>query len=190
MSPKCAVNMECGNPGATRLEAVQLTPEEYIEALQEKDRASVIIMDAGLDLLLAGLIGTAFSRHDKEVTSLFDHGSGGPLTSLTRKATLAYALGLIDKFTLSDLKNLHIVRNRFAHLMKPDFNDPDIQKATKKLSTAMKQKVNPDKYLDFYRDAAQKAIQYLSNRYHERAPEGPIMRAGRRLMKGNCGVNS
>jgi len=28
-------------------------------------------------------------------------------------------LGLIDKPTLDDLKNMHIIRNRFAHLAEP-----------------------------------------------------------------------
>ncbi len=152
---------------------------QWEEVLKDKQRATVIMMDAALDLLLAALIGTAFSRKDKEVQSLFAYSNDGPLCSLTRKARLAYALSLIDKTTLNDLRNIHIIRNRFAHSIIPDFNDSEIRKAAKKLSTAKNQEVTADNYLDFHHSATQKCIKYLQKKYYERAGEGPLSRAVR-----------
>jgi DNA-binding MltR family transcriptional regulator len=167
------------HPELAELEVVQLSPEEFLKLLEKEDRVTVIMMDSALDLLLAGLIGTAFRRRDKEVRSLFDHSNDGPLCSVTRKARLAYALGLIDKLTLDDLKNLHKIRNRFAHSIKADFNDREIGEAARKLSTAKGQKVNADNYLEFHGRAVRKCIQYVGTRYDERAGDGPLTRAAR-----------
>lgn len=175
--------MKYGDPGSVKLEAIHLDPKEYKQVLEEKDRVTVIMMDAGLDLLLAALVGTAFSRKDKEVHRLFDYSYDGPLCSLTHKARLAYALGLIDKTTFNDLKQIHIIRNRFAHEIKPDFNDSEIRKAAKKLSTAKDKKVNSDNYLEFHKSSTQKCIEYIKSKYHERAGDGPLTRAARKAMQ-------
>ena len=72
---------------------------------------------------------------------------------------MAYALGLIEKATLNDLKELATVRNRFAHLASPDLADKKLKKACEKLAKA--EKVTPDNYLSIYREGALRCMDDL-----------------------------
>jgi DNA-binding MltR family transcriptional regulator len=130
-------------------------------------RAEVLVRDTFFDEILQNFLERTFRRADKVVLSLFDHSSDGPLCSLTSKAKLAYAVGLIDKQVLDDLKNMHIIRNRFAHLAKPDFTDAELAKACKKLSAAKGHKVTATNYIDLYRTTVVNCMQYLHQRLSE-----------------------
>jgi DNA-binding MltR family transcriptional regulator len=159
-----------------------MTPESmWKDILKDKQRTKVIMMNTALDYSLAALVSTAFSRKDKEVQGLFNPTQNGPLNTLPKKAGLAYALNLIDKTTLQDLKNLHAIRNRFAHSIRPDFNDPEIKKRTKKLSTFNNQEITADNYLDFHDRAIEKCDKYIREKYHEIAEETHLLRAARHL---------
>ena len=143
---------------------VEMSYGEWLELSIHKLRAKVLISDAVFDDLLQSLLEVNFSQKDKDVAKLFDHKNNGPLCSLTQKARLAYALGLINKTALNDLNRMHIVRNRYAHLQKPSFSDPEIAKACSKLSTTKGHKVTANNYMEFYTMATRKYLEYFTHK--------------------------
>ncbi|MBL7186387.1 MAG: hypothetical protein ISS70_08675 [Phycisphaerae bacterium] len=110
--------------------------EEMEKASKNKQRTDVLNWDTSFDTIIKDLLLLHFSRTDKVVKKLFEPSIHGPLVSLTHKARLMYALGLIDKTTLDDLQNIHNIRNKFAHSIEPDFSSDEVLKLVQKLSTA------------------------------------------------------
>jgi len=143
---------------------VEISWKEWTKLSEYQRRAKVLISDAVFDDLLQSLLEGHFSRMDKDVAKLFDYKNNGPLCSLTQKARLAYALGLIDRTILVDLIRMHIIRNRYAHLQEPSFSDSEIAKACTKLSTVRGQKVTANNYMEFYTMAVAKYLNYLANK--------------------------
>ncbi|KPL25168.1 MAG: hypothetical protein AMJ75_01850 [Phycisphaerae bacterium SM1_79] len=134
---------------------------EANDVMKDKTRAEILFRDTLLDETLRHRLERSFKRSDQIVANLFDPMLPGPLATLTQKANLAYVLGLIDKLTLEDIKNLHKIRNGFAHLEKPDFTDKNIAKACRKLSVAKGLEVTPQNYLCFYREAMIRSINIM-----------------------------
>ena len=130
-------------------------------------RAEILVRDTFFDEILQHFLERTFRRADKVVLGLFNHNNNGPLCTLTSKPKLAYALGLIDKQVLDDLKNMHTIRNRFAHLAKPDFADAELAKACGKLSGAKGRKVTARNYTGFYRATALNCVNYLHQKLSE-----------------------
>jgi len=139
----------------------ELKVEEADKVMADKTRAEILVRDTLLDETLRHSLERSFKRSDETVANLFDSMRPGPLGTLIQKASFAYVLGLIDKVTLEDIKNLHKIRNGFAHLEKPDFTDKDIAKACKKLSVAKGFEVTAENYLQFYREAVIKCIRHM-----------------------------
>ena len=109
--------------------------EEIMNKMEDAERMQVLNRDTMIDSNLKDLLLFQFSQDDEEVEELF-HPSRGSLSSLTNKARLAYALNLIDKPTLIDLKNIHKIRNIFAHSTDMHFHSGEIIKVVRELSTA------------------------------------------------------
>jgi len=110
--------------------------EEIMNKMEDAERMQVLNRDTMIDSNLKDLLLLfKFSRDDEEVEELF-HPNRGALSSLTNKARLAYALDLIDKPTLIDLRNIHSIRNKFAHSTDMDFDNDEVVKLVRKLSTA------------------------------------------------------
>jgi DNA-binding MltR family transcriptional regulator len=119
------------------------------KAMADKIRSEILVRDTFLDEILRRRLERYFTHSDETVERLFNPMQPGPLSTLTQKANLSYALGLINEDALKDIKNLHIIRNRFAHLSKPDFTDKEITQACRKLTVAKNCRVSSDNYLDF-----------------------------------------
>ena len=82
----------------------------------DKKRIEALNWDIWFDETLKDLLMSHFSRHDKTVDILFEPNNGA-LVSLTNKARLSYALGLIDKTLQNDFEQIHKIRNRYAHMI-------------------------------------------------------------------------
>jgi DNA-binding MltR family transcriptional regulator len=109
---------------------------------KDKERIGVINWDTAFDQILKEILCVHFSRENKNVTKLFEPAIGGPLVSLTHKARLLYAMGLIDSEALKDLEHIHKIRNEFAHSVETDFSDAKVLKHMKNLSTSKGHKVS------------------------------------------------
>ena len=110
--------------------------EEIINKMEDAERMQVLNMDTMIDLTLKDLLLFQFSREEKEVEELLFHpNKGGPLSTMTNKAKLAYALGLIDKPTLNDLKKIHNIRNVFAHNTDMNFENDEVLQNVRKFSS-------------------------------------------------------
>lgn len=77
--------------------------------------AGVALIDESLEILIrTRLIGDVNAK--KVIDPLFE--GYGPLSTLSAKIKLAYALGRIDKTTYDDLEQVRGIRNHFAHSYK------------------------------------------------------------------------
>jgi DNA-binding MltR family transcriptional regulator len=115
---------------------VSVDREKWERALEDEKRIKVLNYDTLFDTSLKDLLMVHFSQDDKEVGKLFEPTIGGPLVSLTHKARLAYALGLIDQTLRKDVAQIHSIRNEFAHSGKMDFANDQVVKLVRRLSTA------------------------------------------------------
>jgi len=133
------------------------------DLVKDKIRTQVLNYDTFLDNLLKDILNINFPRlMNKDVMKLFDPNIGGPLVSLTNKARLAYALGLIDKTTLNDLEHVHKIRNNFAHNVQKEFVDTEVVRLVQKLSTAKgHNKVTPTNSYEFFDSAVSECMQRL-----------------------------
>lgn len=142
---------------------------DLIDKLFEDEmRIGVINWDTFFDNNLKSLLMLRFSREDKAVKKLFEPSIGGPLVSLTSKARLAYALGIIDKTALNDFENIHNIRNKFAHNTKMNFANTEVLKLVKKLSTA-KEGTAKNSY-DCFAIAIYKCLKYFLKLTGENRP--------------------
>jgi len=114
-------------------------------------RIGVIIKDTIFDAVLRGILMLYFPQGDEAVKKLFEPSIGGPLVSLTHKARLAYALGLIDKTGLNDFEHIHKIRNEFAHSTEMSFANATVVRYVQKLSTAKGRKVTGKNFLQTLR---------------------------------------
>ncbi len=135
--------------------------DELNKLLEDTKRVQVINWDTMFDHSLKNLLLIHFSRRNKNVQKLFEPSNGGPLVSLTHKARLAYALGIIDKTFLNDLEHIHKIRNEFAHSIEINFSDTKVLKFVEKLSTAKGHKVTAKNSHTLYKNANNKCLKSL-----------------------------
>lgn len=144
--------------------AKYLLPGMSLDKMLDKDaldelrndwkRAHVVNTDALFDSILKNFLTMYFYKdQDKVVEKLFDPNIGGPLVSLTHKARLAYALGLIGETTLNEYEGIHKIRNEFAHSRDASFADPKVIRHIQKLSSAKGHKVTAKNSYGFYEEA-------------------------------------
>ena len=127
----------------------------------DKKRISAIIIDTIFDSFIKELLLSHFSQRDKTVEELFDTNIRGPLVSLTHKAKLLYALGLIDKIVRKDLEYIHRIRNEFAHSVDINFTNTEVVKSVRKLSAAKDQTITAKNSYKFYQRALGKCVKSL-----------------------------
>ncbi len=107
---------------------------ELDESMRNHERSMAIIMDSVLNSTVKMILMQNFKNKGKEVKQLFDPNQNGPLSSLTSKARLAYALNLIEVNIFKDLKYIHMIRNRCAHDVFLTFGENKILDLVGKLS--------------------------------------------------------
>ena len=141
----------------------QLIDKTKLQKFQKDEkRIRAIKIDVILDSALKNLFCELhFSKKDKQVKKLFEPNIGGPLVSLTHKARLAYALGLIDKTLLNDVEFIHKIRNEFAHSIEADFTDTKVLEHVKKLSMSEGQDVTATNSYTFYLQTLNLSIESL-----------------------------
>ncbi len=107
------------------------TTQEQCQAIvdeieKQTDRGAAIIAAATIDDVLQDLItARLIELSSKRKKALFE--SNGPLSSLSAKIEMAFALGLFNRERRESLDLIRDVRNRFAHMMNPvSFDHPDI----------------------------------------------------------------
>ncbi|GAH01588.1 unnamed protein product [marine sediment metagenome] len=104
--------------------------------MEDAERMQVLNRHTMIDSHLKDLLLFQFSREEKEVEELLFHpNKGGPLSTMTNKAKLAYALGLIDKPTLNDLRKINNIRNVFAHNTDMNFENDQVLQHVRKFSS-------------------------------------------------------
>lgn len=135
---------------------VNIEPDKLARLVENDIRMRVIIWDSAFDNLFEYVVRLTFSQKDKEVAKLFNSQIGGPLVSLTNKARLVYALGLINKTSLKDLEIIHNIRNIFAHNPNASFANDDVCKQCKKLSIAKDKKITQKTSYDVYVNSVNK----------------------------------
>lgn len=101
---------------------------------QGADTTAALIVSAWLDRHLEKCIELNFVKNlnKTELNQLFEYP--GPLSSLSSKTRVAYAIGMFGKVTRDNLVEVTKIRNLFAHTPTPvDFDTPEIVVACKRL---------------------------------------------------------
>ena len=124
-------------------------------------RINVLDWDTIFDDYFKYILMLRFSKKDKDVKKLFEPSIGGPLVSLIHKARLAYALKIIDKTALNDFENIHNIRNKFAHNAEMNFDNTEVLKLVKKLSTAKGKKVTAKNSYECFSSVTSKCVKCL-----------------------------
>jgi len=119
---------------------------EYQKAVENEEWVNTITWDCVLEFFLEDLLKQTFSQQSKKVAGLFD-------CSMIQKAKFAYAIGLIDKTTLGDLKLINDIRNKFAHSIDISFADSKVRNKCKGLSTAKGHTVTASNAYKIYKNA-------------------------------------
>ncbi len=102
------------------------------ELNKESDRGAVLVGVAYLDELLIRLFRKRMLLSKKLDEELFE--GFGPLSALSARIKVAYALGWIGSETYHDLNLLRSLRNEFAHAHEPKaFSDASVEKRCSQL---------------------------------------------------------
>jgi DNA-binding MltR family transcriptional regulator len=103
--------------------------------MEESDRGCVLVAASKIEVALEQLFTDIFVANSipkKLRDRIFD--LGGPLSSLSSKTKLAYALGLISKDVFADIEAIRDLRNTFAHSIDfADFLDPGVVNVVRSL---------------------------------------------------------
>lgn len=115
--------------------AVEEINARYRELEGESTRAAVILATCSLEDELAKLIRfKKFPRDCSDDTWDLIAGPTAPLGSLKHRANFGYALGLYGEKTREIIKQIGVVRNKFAHQTNArDFHHPAVMRETAKL---------------------------------------------------------
>lgn len=137
------------------IDKVSIDRKQWEEAMEDQKRATVIVGDIGIGILLAATIEETFPQRTKDVQKLMNG------INMVQKARLAYILGLIDKMVLGDLEQIHEIRNKFGHSFESSFADTKVLKFVRKLSTAKGQEVTEKNSYTFYESAGYKCMEHI-----------------------------
>ena len=149
----------------------------------DSKRVQVIDGDTLLDVCFKEILTLYFSQSDKNVMKLFEPSIGGPLVSLTHKARLAYALGLIDKTTMNDSEYMHKIRNEFAHSIDASFTKTRVIKLVGKLSTVKNHEVTARNSYRFYNSAIAKCWRSFSETFKQEANRQAMLKEVKKTKK-------
>jgi DNA-binding MltR family transcriptional regulator len=105
------------------------------ELFCDNERAAVLVAVALIDDLVNELIiKYTFIENDKGIiVELTDPMRNSPLGSFVSRIKFAYAIGLISKEQMNDLKSVAKIRNMFAHRTTISFQDPTVMSLCSKL---------------------------------------------------------
>lgn len=132
--------------------AAKLPPDQFViesnavlkELKGETDRGGVLLGLAYVDKMLERLFVTKMCEvGSKQLEQLFEHH--GPLSTLSGKTSLAYALGWIGPDMYADLNVMRKIRNDFAH--KHDVLSFDTQEFVE-LTSTLRQQMNQKPPID------------------------------------------
>jgi len=139
---------------------VEIDRDEYNKMKQKmlEDERYVLTLLWGniFDNLLEEILKKTFSQRGKEAIKLVKN------LNIMQKAKLVYALKLIDETTLKDIKLIHEIRCKFAHVVRKGFANVGVCKLCGQLSTAKGQKVTANNSYDLYVKAVLKRIKRLA----------------------------
>lgn len=98
------------------------------EIREASPRAAAILAVAYIESVIRFVIASRFvPLTDDELSPLYN--SSGPLSSFLQAVELGFALGLYGQIIHRDLTIIRVIRNAFAHTMKPlSFDTPDFAK--------------------------------------------------------------
>lgn len=144
--------------GPTLAAKVSISRIQWIQAMKDKERSNAILWDIGMDIMLTGIILGTFPRQNLEDAEKL---MGNPNINMILKAKLAYVLQLIDKTVLNDLKQIHNIRNKFAHSFDANFADTEVLKLVRKLSITKGQEVTQENSYKFYESTVMICTDYI-----------------------------
>ncbi|WP_374675995.1 MltR family transcriptional regulator [Ideonella sp.] len=104
----------------------------------ESDRGAAVLAGSFLEAYVGDYLMSLIAQ-EKKSKQFVDQltGANGALATFSQRSAVAYAFGLIDKQTFSDLSLIRKVRNHFAHHpTEATFDDDDAGPAINKLSAA------------------------------------------------------
>jgi DNA-binding MltR family transcriptional regulator len=98
------------------------------ELFCDNERAAVLVAVALIDDLVNELIiKYTFIENDEDIVAeLTDPMRNSPLGTFVSRIKFAYAIGLISKEQMNDLKIVAKIRNMFAHRTTISFQDPEV----------------------------------------------------------------
>ena len=97
--------------------------------LEDKDERTIAILGGTfLEMALEHLLYAFLPEDEKEVKELFDFNK--PLGNFSNKISISFCLGLIDRMIKNDLNLVRKIRNKFAHDLFVNFEDPEIKSWT------------------------------------------------------------
>jgi hypothetical protein len=97
----------------------------------KEDRTITVLGGTFLEMALEQILRAYLPENEKEVDKLFEYNQ--PLGTFSSKITTAFCLGLIDKLVKDDLTLVRKIRNKFAHDLFVNFDDPQIASWIKEL---------------------------------------------------------
>jgi hypothetical protein len=107
---------------------------------EEADRTAAIVAGALLDMFLELAIRTKFIHEIDPEAANNIFRNNGPLSSFSARIAVAYALGIYDEVTRTELDNIREIRNAFSHTVgKITFDMDEVANVCKRL-------VIPDAY--------------------------------------------
>ncbi len=102
----------------------------------ETDRGRALVVSSLIEEMLEEVI-KAFLLENSATKSLFD-AANAPLSTLSAKASISRALGLISAEEFRDITAIRKIRNAFAHSVMCSFDDPKILDWASTLKVGMK----------------------------------------------------
>lgn len=97
------------------------------EIASENDRVAAISSAAFIEFSLQQFLEAAWPPISNTTRNRLFEGRNAPLASFSAKIEMGLAIGLYGPVVRSDLDKVRLIRNRFAHSMRPlDFDDAKI----------------------------------------------------------------
>lgn len=101
-------------------------------------RAAALIAVSILDNFLESAISACFVKLSQTKFNALFRDKQAPFSSFSNKISVAYALGIFNDVTRSQLDSVRSIRNAFAHTMQPiDFDHPIISAACNNLNPSL-----------------------------------------------------
>jgi DNA-binding MltR family transcriptional regulator len=112
--------------------------EILLNLVDKDDNSAILLATCYLENALTHAISDHFrdfgDKRTAELALLFDDSSDGPVSTLSAKTRLGYALGVLGPIARNDFNLIRQIRNAFAHPTQHlDFDTPEISETCQKL---------------------------------------------------------